>query len=430
MTLRRRPTIRPRTTTHSTVGHASRFALRDLSAETLAGLTQRPGRSLLTMLGTVLGVGAFVAVLGLTSTVSGQIGHRFTVLDATTVTVATASSGGGDTAGVGVPRTFPADADARIGRLNGVVSAGVWWPVTTAAQPVIAGTPGVRAGTRQDAGGSAQVYAASPGLLRAVRPTVRGALFDGFHDRRAEHVCVLGGTLAGRLGISRVDTRPAVFVDDVAYTVVGILDDARQAPELLTAVTVPRRTAEQVYGPPPANTPTKMIIRTRLGAAPLIAGQAPVALRPAHPRDLVAAPPPNPHELRDHVEVDLTGLFLVLAGICLVIGMVGIANTTFVAVLERTAEIGLRRALGARARHIAAQFLTESTALGLIGGLVGTALAVAAVLAVALAKNWTAVLDPAAVLPAPLIGAGVGLLAGLYPSVRAARIEPQEALRR
>ncbi|OXY88640.1 hypothetical protein BEK98_41070 [Streptomyces diastatochromogenes] len=108
----------------------------------------------------------------------------------------------------------------------------------------------------------------------------------------------------------------------------------------------------------------------------------------------------------------------------------GIASTTFVAVLERTAEIGLRRALGARARHIAAQFLTESTALGLIGGPVGTALAVAAVLVVALAKSWTAVLDPATVLPAPLLGAAVGLLAGLCPSVRAARVEPPEALRR
>ncbi|WP_285630418.1 ABC transporter permease [Actinoallomurus iriomotensis] len=381
------------------------------------------------MLGTVLGVGAFVAVLGLTSTASGQIGHRFTVLAATTVTV-TLAEDESNVASSDHLQGFPADADARIERLNGVVSAGVWWPITNNAQPVISAAPGVWAGTSEDAGGSAGLYAASPGLLHSIDPTVRGVLFNAFHDARGEQVCVLGATLAKRLGITQIDTRPAVFVNDVAYTVVGIINDVKQVPDLLTGVTIPSRTAEHVYGPPPGNSPAKMLIRTNLGAAPLIAKQAPIALRPEQPHDFVAIPPPDPHELRDNVEVDLTGLFLVLAGICLIIGMVGIANTTFVAVLERTAEIGLRRALGARARHIAAQFLAESTVLGLIGGLVGTAIAVATVLIVALTKNWTAVLNPATVIPAPLIGAGVGLLAGLYPSVRAARIEPQEALRR
>ncbi|MEU6656993.1 ABC transporter permease [Streptomyces sp. NPDC046900] len=381
------------------------------------------------MIGTVLGVGAFVAILGLTSTASGQIGRRFTTLTATTVTVVPAESDS-DAVPFDHPERFPADADARIEQLNGVTSAGIWWPITASSQRVISARPGVRAGTNEDAGGSGMLYAASPGLLRSIDPTVRGALFNAFHDARGERVCVLGATLAERLGITQLDTRPAVFVDDVAYTVIGILDNVSQAPELLTGITIPRRTAERVYGPPPANDPAKMIIRTRLGAASLIAAQAPTALRPQHPHDFSAVPPPDPHELRDNVEVDLTGLFLVLAGICLIIGMVGIANTTFVAVLERTPEIGLRRALGARARHVAAQFLAESTALGLMGGLVGTAIAVATVLAVAVSKNWTAILDPATVVPAPLIGAGVGLFAGLYPSVRAARIEPQEALRR
>ena len=126
----------------------------------------------------------------------------------------------------------------------------------------------------------------------------------------------------------------------------------------------------------------------------------------------------------------LNSVFLALAGIALFIGAVGIANTTLVAVLERSGEIGLRRALGARPRHIAIQFLAESTALGLFGGLVGACAGLIATIVVTVYQHWTAVLDPRIVIAAPLVGAVIGLLAGLYPALRASSIEPADALRR
>jgi peptidoglycan hydrolase-like protein with peptidoglycan-binding domain len=222
---------------------------------------------------------------------------------------------------------------------------------------------------------------------------------------------------------------PAVFINQKAFTVVGIIGETRQLPELLAGVLIPRGTAARFYGHATARNQGQMIIRTELGAARLIAEQAPLALRPEHPDLFTAVPPPDPRALRDKVTSDLTGLFLLLAAICLVIGAVGIANTTFVSVLERTGEIGLRRSLGARPRHIAVQFLTESTVLGLLGGMVGTAISIVIVVGVAFAKDWTAILEPLTVVPAPLIGALTGLLAGVYPALRAARIEPQQALR-
>src|ERR1700758_3748387 len=107
-----------------------RLAVRDTAAQALAGIVQRPGRSVLTMLGTVLGVGAFVAVLGLTATGAGQISRQFSVLEDTTVTVAD-NGPANDVAQPGTypPIGFPPDADAIAGRIRGVVAAGVWWPV-------------------------------------------------------------------------------------------------------------------------------------------------------------------------------------------------------------------------------------------------------------------------------------------------------------
>jgi len=173
-----------------------------------------------------------------------------------------------------------------------------------------------------------------------------------------------------------------------------------------------------------------MLIHTRLGAAQVVAGQVPIALRPDNPKLLAAAAPPSPAQLRRAVATSLNTLFLAPAGIALVVGAIGIANTTLVAVLERAGEIGLRRALGARPRHIGTQFLAESTALGLFGGLVGASLGVLTTLAVTIYHQWTALVDPRAVLAAPVAGGLVGLLAGLYPALRASAVEPADALRR
>src|SRR5262249_8092456 len=147
-----------------------------------------------------------------------------------------------------------------------------------------------------------------------------------------------------------------------------------------------------------------------------VAREAPTALRPDHPEYLEAVPPPDPRSLRSGVNHDLGQLFLLLACVCLVIGAVGIANTTLVAVMERTGEIGLRRALGARARHVLTQFLTESAALGTLGGLIGTSLGVLVVVGVSTVRDWTAIVQPYTVIAAPLIGLASGLLAGLYPA--------------
>ncbi|MGC0331563.1 putative ABC transport system permease protein [Streptomyces sp. SAI-170] len=401
----------------------SRLGARDLVSESAAGILQRPARSALTALGTVLGVGTFVAVLGLTATTSSQIDSRFNALTATEVTV---EDTGGDRPDL-LANAFPADADARIGALNGVRDAGVYWPVRLNPEDLVSAAP-PGAGTR---GERTQVVAASPGVLAAAGPRLeQGRTFDAYHNRRGENVAVIGSGLADRLGITTLETAPAVFVGDHAFTVIGIVEDVERKADLLLSVVVPRTAAERIWGGPEGGERAKMLISTDLGAARQIASEAALALDPAHPEHFRAVPPPDPRSLRGSVTSDLDELFMLLAGICLVIGAVGIANTTLVAVLERTGEIGLRRALGARGRHITAQFLAESGALGALGGLVGTSLGAVTVVALAVVRDWTPVIHPATVVTAPAVGLVTGLLAGLYPAWRASRIQPAEALRR
>ena len=404
----------------------SRYCLRDLAAESVAGLAQRPGRSALTMLGTVLGTGAFVAVLGLAATANGQIGKEFSTLAATTVTVNdTGQPHGLDSTAVD---DFPADSDALAGRLHGVIAAGVWWQVEF-QNPVIGTSPDAITGSSAD-NGALPVFAASPGALRAAQPGVAaGELYGSFDAQNTEPVVVLGSVAASQLGISNLTAQPVVFINGLPFTVVGIIHTAERLPQLLGGLIVPSTVAEQDFGPPQGNSPPQMLIWTRIGAADQVAAEVPYALRPDDPDVLQANAPPDRWNLQGDVDAALEDLFLSLAGLSLLIGAVGIANTTLIAVLERTGEIGLRRSLGARPRHIAAQVLSESGALGLIGGLIGASLAVWIVIAVALSKQWTAILDPGAALLAPAAGAVTGLLAGLYPALRASRIEPLEALR-
>ena len=411
----------------------SRMSARDATAEAVAGIVQRPGRAVLTMLGTILGVGAFVGVLGLTATGAGQISHQFTVLADTTVTV----EDNGPANPVAPPGTnpaigFPADADAIAGHIDGVAAAGVWWPVSLPDGTNFTGSLALSATASQ----TVSLLAASPGAVRAMGLTmVAGSSLSRYENNTGQHVAMIDTTTATELGISpaRLASHPAVFVDGIAYTVVGVYSSAQRVVTDESAMLIPENTALADFGNPEPGIgnqdEAQMVVATRIGAAQAVARQIAAAERPTDPSRLVVTSPPSPQNLQSQVTGDLAGLFLILALISLLIGAVGIANTTLVAVLERTEEIGLRRAVGARPRHVAAQFLAESTALGTLGGLIGTCLGVGTVVIFAVAKDWTAVLNPAYTLPAPLIGSVVGLLAGAYPALRAARISPLAALR-
>jgi putative ABC transport system permease protein len=393
--------------------------LADITREAATSVAVRPLRSSLTIAGAAIGVAAFATVTGLTTTTRAQVNGQFNSLKATEVIVS-------DTQPAPATLAFPADTERLVDRLHGVECSGITFQVSVPGTPAVTRLP---VGLARTPVNSVEVTAASPGLFPAVIATfAAGRGYGQIADQRQQDVVVLGQGAAQQLGVRDIAGQPAVYIDGIPFTVVGILKAVRREASFLQEAIIPDQTALRYWGVP--SNGSDAIVAVKPGSAAVVASELPTAILPADPTRLAVVTSTIPFILQSVINSDISRLLLLAGIIALLLGALGIASITFTSVLERFYEIGVRRALGATRPAIVAQFLAETTILGACGGVAGTCIAVIALVIVSDANGWYAVLNPLTIIPDPLIGAAVGCAAGAYPALRAAFLDPVEALQR
>ena len=394
----------------------SRLLPADVLRVASVGLRTRRLRAALSALGVAIGIASMVAVLGISDSSKAGLVAQLNELGTNLLTVTPGQTFLGSSA------QLPESADRAVRNLTSVRSAAA---VTTISGASVRRNPYVEAAET----GGITVQAADPQLLA----TLGGRLAAGrFLDAVGEHypLVVLGGVAARRLGVDKltVNGRPVqVYLGDLWFTVVGVLDPLPLAPEIERAALIGYPTAHRLFGT--TRSASTLYVRAdpeRVVEADRLLG---ATADPQNPEQTEVSRPSNALQARADAQSTLTAVFLGLGAVALLVGGVGIANVMVISVLERRPEIGLRRALGARAVHIAVQFLGESVLLSLCGGLAGILLGAAATAGYAQTQGWIIVVPVLSVAGAVAIALALGALAGLYPAIRAARLAPAAALR-
>jgi putative ABC transport system permease protein len=384
----------------------------DLARTASVGLRTRRMRAALSALGIAIGVAAMVAVLGLSA--SSQAG-LLAEIDALGTNLLVVTPGKDLTGNAAELPTGAPGMIARIGPVEAVESTG-------AVAASVYRTPYV---PRYNSNGIG-VAAASLGLPGSVHIGVaQGRYLDA--ATAAQPVVVLGAAAAQRLGISRIYPGERIWVRDQWFYLAGILDPAVLTPELDNLALVGYPAAGKYLGFD--GHPSTVYVRSTTEQVPDVFGVLAATANPQSPDQVTVTRPSAALEARAVAQSAFNGLFLGLGAVALLVGGIGVANTMVISVLERRSEIGLRRALGATRGHIRLQFLAEAVLLSALGGAVGVAAGAAATAVYAGVKDWAIVVPPAAWAGGIGAAMAIGATAGLLPALRAARMQPTDALR-
>ncbi|HXU91117.1 MAG TPA: ABC transporter permease [Methylomirabilota bacterium] len=403
---------------------ALRIALRSLRVNKL--------RTALTMLGIMIGVGAVIAMVSIGSGAQARVAEQIQSLGSNLIIVLSGSSNAaGVRLGHGSQLTITEDDAAAIAREV---------PLIQVAAPSSRGTAQIVYGnlnwSTQIQGITADYFEARDWPVDAGRPVLNEDV-DG-----ATKIALLGQTTAENLFGDADPIDQIIRIKKVPFTVVGVLSRKGQSSwgqDQDDVVMIPLSTAKKkVLGVSQANARSVNAISVKVRAGEDMAeAEAQVRallrqrhrLQPYQDDDFWLRNLSEVLQTQEESSKVMTYLLAAIASVSLLVGGIGIMNIMLVSVTERTREIGLRMAVGARARDILTQFLVEALTLSLIGGVIGIALGVGGSNAISYLAEWRTVLSAEAVVVAFGFAAAIGIFFGFYPARKASRLDPIEALR-
>jgi len=390
----------------------ARLGPRDVLRVGGAGLRSRPLRVFLSALGIAIGIAAMISVVGISTSSREDLNRTLARLGTNLLTVSPGQSFFGGAS------HLPDDAIPMIGRIG---------PVLTVT--AVGRLPDARV-YRNDKipasqSGGLGVYATRLDLLGTVGATLNNGTW--LNDATAHFpAVVLGAKAAQRLGVAAAGPDQQVYLGGRWFTVIGVLNAVPLATELDSAALIGWPVAQSTldfdgYA-------TTVYTRTREDKVSSVQAVLAATANPEHPNEVQVSRPSDALAAKQATDKTFTALLLGLGAVALLVGGVGVANTMVISVLERRAEIGLRRSLGATRGQIRLQFLVESQLLSALGGVGGVLLGIGVTAIYSATQGWPTVVPVWATLGGVGATLVIGAIAGLYPAIRASRLSPTEAL--